>query len=159
MEFVEMNSFNPSLINQTKTWDKNIETLSNIEVFHDELCYANHNFVVIDLSSDEEDIENLPLTTIPKQYFSSIEKVVSEYLMPAMIFLVCKQMQECFYYDCFKVDITTMDFMVQVIKALWNSNSNSDILLYPNELLTKGRCEGHNQAVRPVLIVNLRSHS
>ena len=66
----------------------------------------------------KDQIPTVGLATIPKQYFSSIEKVVSEYLMPAMIFLVCKQMQECFYYDCFKVDITIMDFIVQVIKAL-----------------------------------------
>src|ERR1043166_2705710 len=84
MEFVEMNSFNPSLINQTKTWDKNIETLSNIEVFHDEPCYANHNFVVIDLSSDEEDIENLPLKVTLGQTFQTwdeAEKYLNDYAL------------------------------------------------------------------------------
>ena len=52
-----MNSFNAFFTNQTET---NIKTLSNVELF-DEQHYANHNFVVINSSSDEEDIENLHL--------------------------------------------------------------------------------------------------
>ncbi|CAG8742734.1 8390_t:CDS:2, partial [Funneliformis caledonium] len=74
----------------------------------------------------KDQIPAVGLATIPKKYFSSIEKVVSEYLMPAMVFLVCKQMQECFYYDCSKVDITTMDFMIQKESNDYNEGMRED---------------------------------
>lgn len=63
----------------------------------------------------KDQIPIVGLATIPKAYFKSIEKVVSEFLMPAMVFLVCKQMQECFYYDSFKMDVAIIDSIIQVI--------------------------------------------
>ncbi|CAB4468012.1 unnamed protein product [Rhizophagus irregularis] len=61
----------------------------------------------------KDQIPIVGLATIPKAYFKSIEKVVSEFLMPAMVFLVCKQMQECFYYDSFKMDVAIIDSIIQ----------------------------------------------
>jgi hypothetical protein len=59
-----------------------------------------------------------------------------------MVFLICKQMQKYFYYNYSKINFTTINFMIQVIKALYNFNSNSDILLYLNKLLTEGDIRG-----------------
>jgi hypothetical protein len=60
-------------------------------------------------------IPTVGLATISKTYFGSIEKIISQYLMPAMVIAVCKQMQECFYYDSFKIDIMSIDSIIQVI--------------------------------------------
>jgi hypothetical protein len=62
----------------------------------------------------KEQIPTVGLATVPKTYFTSIEKIVSEYLMPAMVFLVSKQMQECFYYDSYKMDTTIINSIIQV---------------------------------------------
>ncbi|CAG8775080.1 9185_t:CDS:1, partial [Funneliformis caledonium] len=80
MELAEMNSFNAFFTNQTET---NIETLSNVEFF-DEQHYANHNFVVINSSSDEEDIENLHLKVTLSQTFQTwndAEKYLNDYAL------------------------------------------------------------------------------
>ncbi|CAB4491664.1 unnamed protein product [Rhizophagus irregularis] len=61
----------------------------------------------------KDQIPIVGLATIPKAYFKSIKKVVSEFLMPAMVFLVCKQMQECFYYDSFKMNVAIIDSIIQ----------------------------------------------
>ncbi|CAG8598697.1 13300_t:CDS:2, partial [Dentiscutata heterogama] len=57
----------------------------------------------------KEQIPTTGLSTITKTYFNSIEGVISKYIMPSMVFVACNQMQECFYYDCFKIDITTIN--------------------------------------------------
>ncbi|CAG8760168.1 19138_t:CDS:2, partial [Dentiscutata erythropus] len=57
----------------------------------------------------KEQIPTTGLSTITKTYFNSIEGVISKYPMPSMVFVACNQMQECFYYDCFKIDITTIN--------------------------------------------------
>ncbi|CAG8743116.1 7626_t:CDS:2, partial [Racocetra fulgida] len=61
----------------------------------------------------KEQIPMIGLPTISKTYFNSIETVVSRSLLPAMVFVVCKQMQECFYYDCFRMDSTVVDLIVE----------------------------------------------
>ena len=42
------------------------------------------------LEEYKDQIPTVGLATIPKMYFASIEKIVSEYLMPAIVFLVSR---------------------------------------------------------------------
>ncbi|CAG8813207.1 5251_t:CDS:2 [Gigaspora margarita] len=61
----------------------------------------------------KKQIPTIGLLTVSKTYFGSIEKVVSYYLLPVMVFTVCRQMQKCFYYDSFQIDDTIIDSMIQ----------------------------------------------
>ncbi|CAG8657662.1 7577_t:CDS:1, partial [Racocetra fulgida] len=45
------------------------------------------------------------LATIPKTFFNSLTIIVDEYLTEPVSICVCKQMQECFFYDTYKLDI------------------------------------------------------
>ena len=49
-----------------------------------------------------------------RMYLSSIEKIVSDYLMASMVIPVCKQMQGCFYYDAFILEITQWEEIIKV---------------------------------------------
>lgn len=62
----------------------------------------------------KDQIPTVGLATIPKTYFTSIEKIISEYLMLAIVFSVSRQMQECFYYDCYKLNVDIIDSIIQV---------------------------------------------
>ncbi|RIA92564.1 hypothetical protein C1645_820592 [Glomus cerebriforme] len=62
------------------------------------------NYIRIQEYKDE--IPSVELENIVQKYFTSIEEIVSDYLMVPMIIPVCKQMQECFYYDAFMFEIT-----------------------------------------------------
>ncbi|CAG8811926.1 35726_t:CDS:2, partial [Gigaspora margarita] len=61
----------------------------------------------------KEQIPTISFLTVSKTYFGLIEKVVSYYLLPVIVFTVCRQMQECFYYDSFQIDNTIIGSMIQ----------------------------------------------
>jgi hypothetical protein len=62
----------------------------------------------------KDEIPSVGLENITKRYFTSIEKIISEYLMAPMVIPVCKQMQECFYYDAFILEITQWEEIIKV---------------------------------------------
>jgi len=70
------------------------------------------NYVRIQEYKDE--IPSVGLENVTKRYFSSIEKIVSDYLMAPMVIPVCKQMQECFYYDAFILENTQWEEIIKV---------------------------------------------
>jgi hypothetical protein len=71
------------------------------------------NYIRIQEYKDE--IPSIGLENVAQRYFASIEKIVSDYLMAPMIIPVCKQMQECFYYDAFMLEITQWEAIIEVI--------------------------------------------
>jgi hypothetical protein len=71
------------------------------------------NYIRIQEYKDE--IPSVGLENVAQRYFTSIEKIVSDYLMAPMIIPVCKQMQECFYYDAFMLEITQWETIIEVI--------------------------------------------
>ena len=70
------------------------------------------NYVRIQEYKDE--IPSVGLENVTKRYFSSIEKIVSDYLMAPMVIPICKQMQECFYYDTFILEISQWEEIIKV---------------------------------------------
>ena len=62
------------------------------------------NYVRVQKYKDK--IPSIGLENVIKRYFSPIEKIVSNYLIASIVISVCKQMQECFYYDAFIFEIT-----------------------------------------------------
>jgi hypothetical protein len=62
----------------------------------------------------EDEIPGVGLENVAKKYFASIETIVSDYLMNLMVIPVCKQMQECFYYDAFVLKITQWEEIIKV---------------------------------------------
>ncbi|CAB4390330.1 unnamed protein product [Rhizophagus irregularis] len=69
------------------------------------------NYIRIQEYKDE--IPSIGLENVAQRYFTSIEKIVSDYLMAPMIIPVCKQMQECFYYDAFMLEITQWEAIIE----------------------------------------------
>ncbi|CAB4396762.1 unnamed protein product [Rhizophagus irregularis] len=69
------------------------------------------NYIRIQEYKDE--IPSIGLENVAQRYFTSIEKIVSDYLMASMIIPVCKQMQECFYYDAFMLEITQWEAIIE----------------------------------------------
>lgn len=59
-------------------------------------------------------IPTIGLAIIPKLYFKSLEAIVDEYLLMPTKISVCKQMQECFFYDAFKLNLTDWNSIMQV---------------------------------------------
>ncbi|CAG8786083.1 1977_t:CDS:2, partial [Racocetra fulgida] len=59
------------------------------------------------------EIPMVGLATIPKTFFESIETIVLQYLMPPMVFKVCEQMHECFFYDCVKINHSDIESILQ----------------------------------------------
>ncbi|CAG8481098.1 16999_t:CDS:2 [Racocetra fulgida] len=49
-------------------------------------------------------IPTVGLATIPKTFFKSLYNIVEEYLTDSMSVYICKQMQNCFFYDAYKLD-------------------------------------------------------
>ncbi|CAG8743073.1 17098_t:CDS:2, partial [Racocetra fulgida] len=49
-------------------------------------------------------IPTVGLATIPKTLFKSLDTIVSKYLMDSISVHIRKQMQECFFYDAYKLD-------------------------------------------------------
>ncbi|GBC09501.1 hypothetical protein RclHR1_08910005 [Rhizophagus clarus] len=69
------------------------------------------NYVRVQEYKDE--IPSVGLENVTKRYFASIEKIVSDYLMAPMVIPICKQMQECFYYDAFILEITQWETIIK----------------------------------------------
>ena len=67
----------------------------------------------------KDEIPSVGLENVTKRYFTSIEKIVLDYLMNPMVIPVCKQMQECFYYDAFMLEITQWEEITKVCFYLY----------------------------------------
>ncbi|RIA93460.1 hypothetical protein C1645_819426 [Glomus cerebriforme] len=92
------------------------------------ICYINIQFTadankIQQLLDDEanyiriqeykDEIPSVELENVVQKYFTSIEEIISNYLMASMIISVCKQMQECFYYDAFMLEITQWETIIE----------------------------------------------
>ena len=67
----------------------------------------------------KDEIPSIGPENIVKRYFTSIEKTVSDYLMSPMVIPVCKQMQECFYYDAFMLEIMQWETVIKVCVCIY----------------------------------------
>ena len=65
------------------------------------------------LEEYKDEIPMVGLATIPKTFFNSIEATISRYLMPVIVFKICKQMQECFFYDCIRISNIDLESILQ----------------------------------------------
>lgn len=63
----------------------------------------------------QQEIPMIGLATVSQTYFQSIDITVREFLLPSLVTLITKQMQECFFYDAIKIDLQNISTITEVI--------------------------------------------
>ena len=101
-------SFNKKIHDSVKSNSSLLTLVKEIQ----QLLDNEANYARIQEYKDE--IPNIGRENITKRFFISIEKIVLDYLMPPMVIPVCKQMQECFYYDTFMLEIAQWETIIEV---------------------------------------------
>ncbi|CAG8691381.1 1098_t:CDS:2, partial [Racocetra fulgida] len=78
------------------------------------------------------------LATIPKTFFNSLNSIVNEYLTELASIHVHKQMQECFFYDAYKLNLSDWNTIEKkVIDVAINSNSYDKLIGLCQQFLTR----------------------